>query len=284
MNLSRVASGRPQYSRNITGSGRFTAIWPISPGFSARAVAVDHRHGVARAPACRSRRAASTPSRRAGAEHQIAFGLAVELVDGEAEGRACPIRSVSAPSDSPPEPTRAQLEVVAAARARRRAQHAQRGRRDEGVAHAGLAPSARRPPPDRTSRTGAPPPARRDAGSAAGTSSRPPAQAQSAGVQKRSPGLREELMRQLDAGQMAEQHAMRVQRALRLAGGAGGVDHHRRIVGGVSAGVKSDDARASVVARSRARRRRRRRATSTQRQLRQRRRGSRRAWRAPARW
>ena len=26
MNLSRVASARPQYSRNITGSGRFTAI------------------------------------------------------------------------------------------------------------------------------------------------------------------------------------------------------------------------------------------------------------------
>ena len=31
MNFSRVASGRPQYSRNITGSGRFTAICPSSP-------------------------------------------------------------------------------------------------------------------------------------------------------------------------------------------------------------------------------------------------------------
>src|SRR5947207_7488 len=31
MNLSRVASARPQYSRNITGSGRLTAIWPSSP-------------------------------------------------------------------------------------------------------------------------------------------------------------------------------------------------------------------------------------------------------------
>jgi hypothetical protein len=38
-------------------------------------------------------------------------------------------------------------------------------------------------------------------------------------------------MRQFGTGQMAEQHAMAVQRALRLAGGAGGVDHHRRIVG-----------------------------------------------------
>ena len=32
MNLSRVASGFPQYSRNITGSGRLIAICPSSPG------------------------------------------------------------------------------------------------------------------------------------------------------------------------------------------------------------------------------------------------------------
>ena len=32
MNLSRVASGRPQYSRNITGFGRFTAIMPKLAG------------------------------------------------------------------------------------------------------------------------------------------------------------------------------------------------------------------------------------------------------------
>jgi len=42
--------------------------------------------------------------------------------------------------------------------------------------------------------------------------------------------LGEEIMRQLDPRQMAEQHAMRMQRALGLAGGAGGVDHQRRIV------------------------------------------------------
>ena len=30
-NFSSVASARPQYSRNMTGSGRFTAIWPSSP-------------------------------------------------------------------------------------------------------------------------------------------------------------------------------------------------------------------------------------------------------------
>ena len=32
MNFSRVASGLPQYSRNITGSGRRIAICPSSPG------------------------------------------------------------------------------------------------------------------------------------------------------------------------------------------------------------------------------------------------------------
>ena len=37
-------------------------------------------------------------------------------------------------------------------------------------------------------------------------------------------------MRQLDARQMAEQHAVAVQRALGRPGGAGRVDHHRRIV------------------------------------------------------
>jgi hypothetical protein len=30
---------------------------------------------------------------------------------------------------------------------------------------------------------------------------------------------------------MTEQHTMRMQRTLRLSGGAGGVDHQRRIVG-----------------------------------------------------
>ncbi len=42
--------------------------------------------------------------------------------------------------------------------------------------------------------------------------------------------LRKRIMRQLGAGQMAEQHAVCMQRAFRLAGGARGVDHHRRIV------------------------------------------------------
>ena len=43
-------------------------------------------------------------------------------------------------------------------------------------------------------------------------------------------GLREEVVRNLDARQMPEQHALRVQRPLRLARGAGRVDDERRVV------------------------------------------------------
>jgi hypothetical protein len=45
-------------------------------------------------------------------------------------------------------------------------------------------------------------------------------------------GLRQEFVRDLDAGQVPEQHAMGVQRALGRPGRARGVDHQRRIVGG----------------------------------------------------
>jgi hypothetical protein len=51
-------------------------------------------------------------------------------------------------------------------------------------------------------------------------------------------GLGEQLLRHLHARQVAEQDAVRVQRALRAAGGAGGVDDHRRVVrAGRDAGV-----------------------------------------------
>jgi hypothetical protein len=43
--------------------------------------------------------------------------------------------------------------------------------------------------------------------------------------------LREEFLRHLNAGQMAEQDAMGMQRALRLTRGAGGLDDHGRVVG-----------------------------------------------------
>ena len=43
--------------------------------------------------------------------------------------------------------------------------------------------------------------------------------------------LRQKFVREFDAGEMAEQHAVRVQRALGRAGSAGGVDHQRGVIG-----------------------------------------------------
>ena len=63
------------------------------------------------------------------------------------------------------------------------------------------------------------------------TSSSPPIQAQSAGVQNRSPGCGNISCGISTPGRWPSSVAMRVQRALRRAGGARGVDDQRRIVG-----------------------------------------------------
>ena len=44
--------------------------------------------------------------------------------------------------------------------------------------------------------------------------------------------LRKKIVVSFHAGEMTNQHAMAVQRAFRLPGGAGCIDHHRRIVRG----------------------------------------------------
>ena len=192
------------------------------------AVAVDHRHHVPRHRLAHGARLEHAQL-RAGAEHQIAFGLAVELVDGQPERRLAPFQRL--------EPERlaagghaAQLDVVAPLRVRRRAHHAQRGRRDEGVAHLRLLQQ----------REGF---LRIELVDAARDHRHAVVQARQQHVeQPAGPGpvgrrpvavacLRKRIMRQFGAGQMSEQHAMAVQRALGLAGGARGVDHHRRIVG-----------------------------------------------------
>ena len=121
------------------------------------------------------------------------------------------------------------LDVVPPARAWRRAQHAQRGRRDEGVAHAGF----------RQQREGflgieLLEPARHHGDAVMQARQQAVEQTAGPGPVGRRPeavaGLREELVRHLDTRHVAEQHAMRVQRALGLAGGAGGEDHQRGIV------------------------------------------------------
>ena len=65
----------------------------------------------------------------------------------------------------------------------------------------------------------------------------PPIQAQSAGVQPTSPGCGKPSCVQLDRRQVADQEAVGVERALGRAGGARGVDQHRRILGPVAAGA-----------------------------------------------
>src|SRR6476646_1743945 len=114
MNLSRVASGLPQYSRNITGSGRLTAIWPVSPIFSGFPAA--------------SMTATVWPATGL----PIALGLPVEFIDHQAECRFAPFVSFR-PKRLSSRADRTHANGVAAFRVRRCAQHAQRGRRDEGV-------------------------------------------------------------------------------------------------------------------------------------------------------
>ncbi len=217
MNLSRVASGLPQYCRNITGSGRMTAIWPTSPALSDCAVIADHRHAVA-GDRLADGAGLEHAELRAGAEHQVAFGLAVELVDGEAERRLAPVQRLDAERLAA-RGDAAQFEIVAPARARRRPHHAQRGRRNERVAHLRL----------RHQREGF---VRIELVEAARHHRHAVMQARQQRVEQAagpSPiggrpvavaGLREWKMRQLDARQVTEQDAMRVQRAFGLTGSA----------------------------------------------------------------
>ena len=124
----------------------------------------------------------------------------------------------------------AQIERVAALRVRRRAHHAQRGRRDEGIAHAGLCHQR-----EGFFRVELLALVRHHRHAVKEARQHHVEQAAGPGPVGRRPEavafLRERKVRQLDAGHVAEQHAMAVQRALGIAGGARGVDHHRRIVG-----------------------------------------------------
>jgi len=165
---------------------------------------------------------------RAGAEHQIAFGLAVEFVDRQPESRAAPFQRFGAERFAA-RAHGAQLEIVTARRIRRRAHHAQRRRRNEGQPHADIlhqregvfgielvelarhhrhaVMQARQ---QHVEQTAGPGPVRR----------RPDIVA----------GLRERIVRQLRAGQMPKHDAVAVQRAFRLAGRAGRVHDQRGVV------------------------------------------------------
>ena len=229
MNLSRVACGVVPVLQEHHRIGTFDRDLAGLAGLERRAVLADHRDGMA-GDRLADGAGLEHAELRAGAEHQIAFGLAVEFVDREAEGFFAPFQRLDAERFAA-RGDAAQFEIVAAARVRRRAHHAQRGRRDEGVARLRL----------RHQREGA---LRIELVELVGHHRHAVVQARQQRVEQAAgPGpigrrpvavarLREWKMRQLDAGKMTEQNAMGVQRALGLAGGAGGVDHHRRIVGG----------------------------------------------------
>ena len=137
--------------------------------------------------------------------------------------------SNSAPSDSPPEKMLRSLTPGCLTSACRISFSAVGGRntlRTRVIGH-----QLHRRVRHRISWRDARPPARRDRAPETAHRTMPPIQAQSAGVHITSPGFGKEIVDHLDIGQMAEQHAMGVQRALRVARGARGVDDDGGIVG-----------------------------------------------------
>ena len=199
-------------------------------GIAGRAIRPYHRHLVA-GRRLADRAGARHAHARAGRQHEIAFRLAVEFVDDEAKRLAAPGVGFSAERFAA-RGQRAQTNDVATARRGRRAQHAQRGGRNEGVAHlqprhqfvGGLRIKSVEPT--------------RDDGDA-----KPQARQQHI-EQAARPGpvcgrpeqvalAREKIMGELHARQMTQQHAVPMQRALRRAGRAGCVDHERGVVGAV---------------------------------------------------
>ena len=168
--------------------------------------------------------------RRAGRHDHVAFGLAIELVQGQAEFAPSPFQQFLAERLAAAR-RRAQRERPARARRRHQPQHPQRGRRQEGAGHLVARHQVE-------GRLGV------ELGEAAGEHrdavmpgrQQHVEQAADPGPVGRRPDevafLRKRAVRHLDAGQVPEQHAVRMQDPLGLAGGAGGVDDDRRIVGG----------------------------------------------------
>ena len=115
-------------------------------------------------------------------------------------------------------------------RARCRTQHAQRGRRDEGVAHLHL-----RHQSERLLRIEFLEFVRDDRYAVVQSRQQHVEQPAGPGPVRRRPEpvtrLRQKFVGKFDARQMAEQHAMGVQRALGRAGGTGSINHQRAIVG-----------------------------------------------------
>ena len=172
------------------------------------------------------------------ADHQVAFGLAIEFVDGQAEGLASPVQQLRAQRLAA-RPDGAQLAVARREGPRADLAHQlQGGGRHEGVAH--LVPG------------------HQAVGFLRVEFLRPPGQHRHAVMQRgqqhvdqpADPGpvgrrpeqialLREELMREFHTRQMAQQGPVGMQCPLRRAGGARGEDDQRRVVGARRSGLEA---------------------------------------------
>ena len=181
------------------------------------------------------RRPADVPGRRveqrrARGDDHVAFGLAVELVQRQAQFRMAPFEQLLAQRLAAAR-GRAQRQRPAGARRRHQAQHPQRRRRQEGAGdpmarhqvESGLGVELGEAP--RQHRHAVVPGRQQHVEQAADP--RPVGRRPD---QVAVPG--KGAVGHLHAGQVTEEHAVGVQHALRLAGRAGGVDDDGRVVGG----------------------------------------------------
>ena len=201
---------------------------PATPGGADFALGVDNLDVVAGNRASHKTR---TRGRQRGARrnHHVAFGLTIELVDGDAQRLAAPLQELGAERLAAAGDA-AHFQLQRRVLHRRRAHKLDRGRRQKRVAHAKILD-------DRERRLAAEfCQAMGDHGNAVMQRGKQHVD-QSAdprpvgGRPNQVAGLRQEVVAHLDAGQVAQEHAMRVQRAFWLARRPRGVDDQRRIIG-----------------------------------------------------
>ena len=195
-------------------------------GQDAAGIGVDHRDLMAR---CRAAHGAGHRllDGRTGRDDHVAFGLAVEFVDGGAEHLPAPVQQLAAHRLAPAgQGPQAQPPFGGA---RFQPHQLQRGGRQEGVAHALVAHQV-----ERGLRGELAEPAGHNRDAVIEARQQHIQQPADPGPVRRGPQpvarLGQQVVADLDPRQMAQQDAMRMQRALGVAGGPRGIDQDRRIV------------------------------------------------------
>ena len=214
----------------MTGSGRGSRSRPTLPGATAHAVVVDDGDVVARhRPAHRAR--PHRHQRRAVGDHEVALGLAVELVDRQPEASRDPSRAARRQGSR----RRSRSSAGAGPSRRRRARppdQLERGRRQEDVPDPVARHEVKRPlglePARPVGDAPAGPNARPGTARRTGRRSRPSPPASRTG----RPAAARSHAATATPGQVAEEEPVGVERALRRPGRARGVDDDRRVVGG----------------------------------------------------